>query len=253
MLRDSTLSKHNAMGNRKTNGENEAKRPVKRLKQTHPPEAETPDDTELAPADIGQPKTTDIETALPPIDTDKEAIQAYEATRLAESESQKDQDQDQPKWIPGQRSIYVDAFNLALDTVLEDESHLFDDAEKKVFDTWRQLNYEAQYLLVPLHLSPLFWLTQIIVTFVSFYARHPPGIASVDLATTATFPISQRPSKFFKPLATSLHLPRPLSPFLAISTNQTTLDSVTRSPSPTSLKTSSPLWKKLRRSSYWTN
>lgn len=151
MLRDSGLSKHNAMVNRKTAvaASDEAKRPAKRVKQEHASEADSPDDAELAPADHEQHKATDLETALPPIDTDKDAIKAYEATRAAEySESQK----DQPKWIPGQRSIYVDAFNLALDTVLEDESHLFDDAEKKVFHTWRELNYEAQYLYVRLFL-----------------------------------------------------------------------------------------------------
>ena len=37
-------------------------------------------------------------------------------------------------------------FNLALDTVLDEESHLFDEAEKAVFEQWRALNYEAQYL-----------------------------------------------------------------------------------------------------------
>ncbi|KAI4824832.1 hypothetical protein E4T44_10040 [Aureobasidium sp. EXF-8845] len=149
MLRDSGLSKHNAMVNRKATvaTSDEAKRPAKRVKVE--PDTDSPDDTELAPVDHEQHKATDLETALPPIDTDKDAIKAYEATRAAEySESQK----DQPKWIPGQRSIYVDAFNLALDTVLEDESHLFDDAEKKVFDTWRKLNYEAQYLYVRLFL-----------------------------------------------------------------------------------------------------
>jgi Fanconi-associated nuclease 1 len=152
MLRDSGLSKHNAMANRKSaaaTASDEAKRPAKRVKQEPAPDAESIDHVELAPADHEQHKATDLEIALPPIDTDKDAIKAYEATRAAEySESQ----EDQPKWIPGQRSIYVDAFNLALDTVLEDESHLFDDAEKKVFDTWRELNYEAQYLYVRLFL-----------------------------------------------------------------------------------------------------
>lgn len=152
MLRDSGLSKHNAMVNRRTNAgaDSEAKQPAKRLKHTHRPDPETPDDTELAPIDVGQPKTTDLETALPPIHTDREAIKAYETARLAESTGSQ---ADRPKWIPGQRSIYVDAFNLALDTVLEDESHLFDDAEKKVFETWRGLNYEAQYLFVSLQLA----------------------------------------------------------------------------------------------------
>lgn len=42
----------------------------------------------------------------------------------------------------------MDAFNLALDTVLEEESHLFDEAETKVFEDWKALSYEAQYLYV---------------------------------------------------------------------------------------------------------
>ena len=40
----------------------------------------------------------------------------------------------------------MDAFNLALETVLEDESHLFNEAELAVFAFWRELSYEAQYL-----------------------------------------------------------------------------------------------------------
>jgi fanconi-associated nuclease 1 len=43
-------------------------------------------------------------------------------------------------------SIYVDAFNIALDTVLEHEEHLFNEKEKAVFAAWRGLDYEAQYL-----------------------------------------------------------------------------------------------------------
>ena len=46
----------------------------------------------------------------------------------------------------GRSSIYVDAFNLALETVLEEESHLFNEPELAVFDNWKALDYEAQYL-----------------------------------------------------------------------------------------------------------
>ncbi|KIH89717.1 fanconi-associated nuclease 1 [Sporothrix brasiliensis 5110] len=49
-------------------------------------------------------------------------------------------------------SIYVDAFNIALDTVLEQEEHLFNEKEKAVFSAWRSLDYEAQYLYVRLFL-----------------------------------------------------------------------------------------------------
>ncbi|RKF53630.1 Fanconi-associated nuclease 1-like protein [Golovinomyces cichoracearum] len=49
-------------------------------------------------------------------------------------------------------SIYVDAFNLALETVLEDERHLFDVKEIQIFAYWKELNYEAQFLYVRLFL-----------------------------------------------------------------------------------------------------
>lgn len=43
-------------------------------------------------------------------------------------------------------SIYVDAFNLALNTVLQDELHLFSYAEQEVFAKYRSLEYEPQFL-----------------------------------------------------------------------------------------------------------
>jgi Fanconi-associated nuclease 1 len=60
-------------------------------------------------------------------------------------------DQTKPAFVRYKSSIYVDAFNLALDTVLDEESHLFDEKEMDVFRQWRELDYEAQYLWV----SPL--------------------------------------------------------------------------------------------------
>ncbi|KAL5596905.1 uncharacterized protein BROUX77_006853 [Berkeleyomyces rouxiae] len=55
-------------------------------------------------------------------------------------------------WVKGESSLYVDAFNLALDTVLQDEIHLFDDKEQQVFREWRALDYQEQYLYVRLFL-----------------------------------------------------------------------------------------------------
>ncbi|KAK4565555.1 hypothetical protein LTR86_004172 [Recurvomyces mirabilis] len=93
-------------------------------------------------------RRTDLETALPPIETDKEAIERYEETRAAEQA-----ELDLQGRVEGRKSsIYVDAFNLALDKVLEEESHLFDEAEHTVFTAWRDLSYEAQYLYVRLFL-----------------------------------------------------------------------------------------------------
>lgn len=44
------------------------------------------------------------------------------------------------------RSMYVDAFNLALDIVLQDELQLFSDDEQEVFAKYRSLEYEPQFL-----------------------------------------------------------------------------------------------------------
>lgn len=98
---------------------------------------------------------TALESALPHITADEEAIQEYEAMRASqlsaeEQDAPPSSDADHRKWARGKSSIYVDAFNLALDTVLEDESHLFDDKERAVFEEWRALGYEAQYLYVRL-------------------------------------------------------------------------------------------------------
>ncbi|SLM34366.1 VRR-NUC domain [Lasallia pustulata] len=114
-------------------------------------EAESDEDDDL-PA--GATHKTELESALPPIKTDKEAIAEYEATRATESTDPSDLHGrlGQRKWVQGKSSIYVDAFNLALETVLEDESHLFDEAEMAVFEQWRSLSYEAQYLYVRLFL-----------------------------------------------------------------------------------------------------
>lgn len=92
---------------------------------------------------------TDLETSLPVIETDEHAIREYEA-----SQTEKD-DETEPGlhvrlrdrvWQKGKSSIYVDAFNLALETVLDEESHLFDAAELHIFHEWKKLAYESQYL-----------------------------------------------------------------------------------------------------------
>lgn len=90
---------------------------------------------------------TELESALAPVKTDKEAIQQYEAMRAAENGlGDVDSRLANRSWTKGKSSIYVDAFNLALDTVLDDEGHLFDEQEMEVFKQWRDLEYESQYL-----------------------------------------------------------------------------------------------------------
>ncbi|TVY79107.1 Fanconi-associated nuclease 1-like protein [Fusarium oxysporum f. sp. cubense] len=101
------------------------------------------------------PRITGIESALPPAAEGQEAVEQYETMKSSQASAHDEDDTTettQPLWVKGRSSIYVDAFNLALDTVLEEESHLFDGKETEVFKQWRELNYEAQYLYVRLFL-----------------------------------------------------------------------------------------------------
>ncbi|UZP44286.1 hypothetical protein NXS19_012098 [Fusarium pseudograminearum] len=117
--------------------------------------------TEDDDLDSGNPRPTDIESALPPTADGREAIEEYEAMKSSQVTAGEDDDdateKPKPRWIKGQTSIYVDAFNLALDTVLDEESHLFDEKENDVFKQWRDLGYEAQYLYVRLFLRKAAW------------------------------------------------------------------------------------------------
>lgn len=89
-----------------------------------------------------------IEDALPPVHLDSETIEEYEAFKASQQASSPAATVQKTGqlWTKGRSSIYVDAFNLALDTVLEDETHLFDTKELAVFNHWKHLDYEAQYL-----------------------------------------------------------------------------------------------------------
>lgn len=96
-----------------------------------------------------------LEVSLPAIKTDQGAIDEYEASNtpgVAELSAVSTGDFREPdkfgQWIKGKKSIYVDAFNLALDCVLTEERHLFSDAEMEIFEHWKALNYESQYLYV---------------------------------------------------------------------------------------------------------
>ncbi|MCJ1291370.1 hypothetical protein MMC34_002913 [Xylographa carneopallida] len=125
--------------------------PHQRPREIPDSEAETDEDEGLSSLPA---RKTELESALPQIKTENEAIAEYEATRAAEEATSTDLHGrlGQRKWVQGKSSIYVDAFNLALETVLEDEGHLFDEAETTVFGQWRSLSYEAQYLYVRLFL-----------------------------------------------------------------------------------------------------
>lgn len=139
-----------------------SQRSAKRLKIDEIPDSESDDDEnfealggtdldldEALDTDNGRP--TDFENSLPASQPDAETMEEYERFKLSQS-----QDKDgssgapapsqHPLWARGRSSIYVDAFNLALDTVLEEESHLFDDREREIFLQWRALDYQAQFM-----------------------------------------------------------------------------------------------------------
>lgn len=173
-LNPQTPSKHNQMITRfikhpkSTNFDGDKDRPAKRHKtgdspRKQPPTTprifanrETPDsdaedderDVKTEEKEEEEMHKTDLESALPQVKVDDEAIEAYEAFKASQEDNTDAAGEriEKRTWIRGKSSLYVDAFNLALDTVLEDESHLFDEAETDVFRIWRELGYEAQYL-----------------------------------------------------------------------------------------------------------
>lgn len=95
-------------------------------------------------------RVTEFENALPATQADDEAIEAYEEYKSSQrSQGDEPKPKENPLWTKGRSSIYVDAFNLALDTVLDEESQLFDEKELDVFKHWKLLSYESQYLWDP--------------------------------------------------------------------------------------------------------
>lgn len=106
----------------------------------------------------------------------EEPLAAIEATKEVIEDSYGAADGEPIEGKPLYRSsIYVDAFNIALDTVLEQEEHLFNEKEKAVFAAWRGLHYEAQYLWVTHLLSTidlsLASLTLILPRYVRLFLR----------------------------------------------------------------------------------
>lgn len=128
--------------------ENEASIKIPHQYRDEIPDSEEEEDGELQDGQCKPSRPTELESALPPIKTDKEAIAEYEAMRASEQDipGELEDRLKSRKWTKGKSSIYVDAFNLALETVLEDEGHLFDEKELEVFNQWKELDYEAQYL-----------------------------------------------------------------------------------------------------------
>lgn len=107
-----------------------------------------PLDGDIPIDDVNQPPNsqTELESSLPVIETNNQAIDEYEISHAVQDEPDLHQRMQNSSWQKGKSSIYVDAFNLALETVLNEEAHLFNEAEMEVFRQWKNLSYEAQYL-----------------------------------------------------------------------------------------------------------
>lgn len=138
------------------------------------------------------------ESSLPPVKTDKEAIEEYEIMRASQGDAQTASSSttlDKRKWVKGKSSIYVDAFNLALDTVLEDESHLFSEAEVVVFAAWRQLDYEAQYLYDNALATKEYLTDRRPVMFGYFSGKQTRGTGQIVSVTTTIYQIPKLPFK----------------------------------------------------------
>ncbi|KAL7267264.1 hypothetical protein RUND412_010157, partial [Rhizina undulata] len=130
-LEDVTLSRKNSQ--ERTSKHDDSPRPLKRAKVS--PQPASP----LGADEVSQvPDANDISDGL-------------EATVLLEGLGDK-QVQEYERSGGRKKSLYVDAFDLVLDTVLRDESHLFSDEEAAVCGKYRSLEYEAQYLFVRLFL-----------------------------------------------------------------------------------------------------
>ncbi|OTA96885.1 hypothetical protein M434DRAFT_66677 [Hypoxylon sp. CO27-5] len=113
---------------------------------------ETPQNSEV---EVDLPRRTAIESSLPEVKSGKEAFEEYESFKASQGDddtASAESRLDSRKWVRGKTSLYVDAFNLALNTVLDEESHLFDEKEMYIFDQWNKLSYEAQFLYVRLFL-----------------------------------------------------------------------------------------------------
>ncbi|KAM0253951.1 hypothetical protein ACHAQJ_007020 [Trichoderma viride] len=177
-------------------------RPSKRLKTDDDTESESEEPSELSikyetseavsaealPDEKDQrrakERVTDFENALLPTDASQEAIEEYEALKSSQSNAGEESADKKtaPLWVKGRSSIYVDAFNLALDTVLEEESSLFSNKEREIFNQWRNLDYEAQHLYVRLFLrKTAAWHRSSRLAYFKDISDHPSAIATLQM------------------------------------------------------------------------
>ncbi|KAL6834165.1 VRR-NUC domain-containing protein [Trichoderma sp. SZMC 28015] len=182
-----------------------ASRPSKRLKRDNDTDSESEEPSELPveyrPQEVAaveafpdetdqrrsKERVTEFENALPPTETNEEAITEYETLRSSQNNAGEESSgvKTAPLWIKGRSSIYVDAFNLALDTVLEEESSLFSSKESEIFKQWRSLDYEAQYLYVRLFLrKTAAWHRSSRLGYFNDISDHDSAIATLQESRT---------------------------------------------------------------------
>ncbi|KAL2867126.1 fanconi-associated nuclease 1 [Aspergillus lucknowensis] len=135
---------------------------------------------------------TELEFSLPAVEASDKTIEKYESSQGVEEEDLSLQQRMRDgKWRKGKSSIYVDAFNLALDTVLAEEAHLFNETEKEVFRHWRELSYESQYLYVRLFLRKTSaWHRVGKLGYYSDIADVPQVVADLQTTRALSNPVS---------------------------------------------------------------
>ncbi|KAL6908580.1 VRR-NUC domain-containing protein [Trichoderma evansii] len=189
-------------------------RPTKRLKRDEDTESESEEPLELGVKhesseavseealsdEKGQrrakERVTDFENALPPTEASQEAIEEYETLKSSQNNAGEEIPNKKiaPLWIKGRSSIYVDAFNLTLDTVLEEESSLFSSKELEIFNQWKNLNYEAQYLYVRLFLrKTAAWHRSSRLGYFNDISDHAAAIATLQERRTLSSEVASSP------------------------------------------------------------
>lgn len=145
-----------------------------------------PLDTPDSASDGGSPRhdvppssQTDFESSLPAVPD--EAVEYESDTDDRDENRSLHERLENGRWQKWKSSIYLDAFILALETVLEEETHLFNEAEMEVFRQWKELPYESQYLYaIPIIHEVI--LIYRLDTFGSSFAKHLHGIESIGSA-----------------------------------------------------------------------
>ncbi|PON27488.1 hypothetical protein TGAM01_v203869 [Trichoderma gamsii] len=174
-------------------------------------------------------RVTDFENALPPTEASQEAIEEYETLKSSQSNAGEEIPNKKiaPLWIKGRSSIYVDAFNLTLDTVLEEESSLFSSKELEIFNQWKSLNYEAQYLYVRLFLrKTAAWHRSSRLGYFNDISDHATAIATLQERRTLSSEVASSPPVQLEPSSVGLEDPDDGNTFTFADASEDYIDTV---------------------------